>query len=157
MDDVLLEVCNRKAGCCDWSLIAVTSHIITLGSTPFQGWTHIGNVELLPSPYFMTQCYLCVSNFQPSTLSGACLSLTLIVWFARAFMRPFYPDNARVSSISIEYPTWGPFISKPCDYDVARDFVCPHVRSIQENVIFDRAQWSLQFKGSYTNVRCHPQ
>jgi hypothetical protein len=29
-DDVLLEVHNQKEGCCAWSFVATTSHILTL-------------------------------------------------------------------------------------------------------------------------------
>jgi hypothetical protein len=54
MDGILLEIRNRKERCCDCSLVATTSHISTLGSSPFQVLTHIGIVGLFLSPYLTT-------------------------------------------------------------------------------------------------------
>jgi hypothetical protein len=64
MDGVWLEVCNQKEECCTWSLIAITSHILSLTLTAF--------LRLV-----VRSLSLFVSNPCLTFLSSSCKSSTL--------------------------------------------------------------------------------
>jgi hypothetical protein len=53
----------------NWILIAMTSHVTTLGVSPFQDWTHLSIARLFPNPYCTTKYDSCISLFHLSTLS----------------------------------------------------------------------------------------
>jgi hypothetical protein len=61
-DSVLLEVRNRKEGCCPWSLVATTSHILTL--------------KLNASLRLMIKSFFLVLNTRLTSLNSACISFT---------------------------------------------------------------------------------
>jgi hypothetical protein len=49
MDDVLLEIRNRKEKYCTWSFVTTTSHIRTLSMLLFQDSTDMSSIFLVPS------------------------------------------------------------------------------------------------------------
>jgi hypothetical protein len=61
MDGVLLEVYNQKEGCCAWSLIATTCHILALKLT--------ASLRLVIESLFL------VLNTHLTSLNSACISL----------------------------------------------------------------------------------
>jgi hypothetical protein len=122
-DGVLLEVCNRKEGCCPWSLVATTSHILAL--------------KLTTSLRLMIESTFLVLNTCLTSLNSACISFppnqvcSLVHVYHRAIpwrfhnLLPFYSTGARVSLISSEYPTWRRSTLKPCGHDLNRVLVYP--------------------------------
>jgi hypothetical protein len=60
MDGIVLELCNRKEKCCTWSLVAMTSHIITLSMSPFARLDWHKHHYVHTKPCFMTWYCLCI-------------------------------------------------------------------------------------------------
>jgi hypothetical protein len=134
-DGVLLEVRNRKEGCCPWSLVATTSHILTL-KLPASQRLMIGSLSSLFE-----------SLLDP--LNSACISCTLnqvhslvhiyhraIPWWFRNLLH-FYSIGVRVSLISSEYPTWRRSTLNPCGHDLNRVLIYPSCPNVLEKIIFE--------------------
>jgi hypothetical protein len=99
-DGVLLEVRNRKEGCCPWSLIATTSHILTL--------------KLTASLRLMIESLFLMLNTRLTSLNSACISFTsnqvhslvriyhrvMLVHIRASILRGDSPLSSHVVSIS---------------------------------------------------------
>jgi hypothetical protein len=91
MDGVLLEVRNRKERCCDWSLVATTSHIATLGVLAFK----IGlTLSLLGYSEALT---LQLSTARIASISNRVISWMsvhvrpMLLWFRKCLLVPVLP------------------------------------------------------------------
>jgi hypothetical protein len=136
-DGVLLEVHNWKKGCCPWSLIATTSHILALKRTAARRLM----IRSLSS--------LFKSLFDP--LNSACISFTLnqvhslvriyhraIPWWFCNLLQ-FYTIGVRVSLILSEYPTWRRSTLQPCGHDFNRALIYQSCPNVPEKIIFECA------------------
>jgi hypothetical protein len=136
-NDVLLKVRNRKEGCCPWSLVATTSHILGLKLLLLRDW--------------WSKAFPRCLNPRLTSLSSVCISFTLVQvyslvriyhraipwWFCNLLQ--FYSIGVRVSLISSEYPTWHRSTLKPCGHDLNRALIYPSCPNVLEKIIFERA------------------
>jgi hypothetical protein len=144
-DGVWLEVRNRKEECCVWSLIAITSHILSLTLTTF--------LRLV-----VRSLSLFVSNPRLTFLSSSCTSSTLnpVYSLVASIIEPYHGESATfyhfyyvgvcVSLISSEYSTWRQSTLKPWGHDLNRALVYPSYPNVPEKIIVERAnvQFSLE-------------
>jgi hypothetical protein len=146
-DDVWLEVRNRKEEWCAWSLVAITSHIISLTLTAF-----LRLVVRSLSLFLSNPCLTFLSSSCTSSTLNPVYSLIHVYhqaipwWFCN--LLPLYSIGARVSLISREYSTWRRSTLKPCGHDLNRVLVYPSCPNVPEKIIFD-APMSIQLGSPY--------
>jgi hypothetical protein len=119
-DSVLLELRNRKEGCCAWSLVAITSRILALKLTASLR-VLIKSLFLFEVLAWLPLIVLAYRSPQPSVLLGSNLS-----------------SSHAVPPLS-KYPTWWWSTFQVMLFDLARDFKEPFCLSYQRKHCF----WSL--------------
>jgi hypothetical protein len=153
-DVVLLEVRNQKEECYAWSLVAITSRILTLKLTASLSWSK-AFPRCLESLLDFLRYYMRIVHSQPSVLLGSVYHQVISLWFLWVLDRNHSMLIVPLYRQILPNTYHGAHSLLSHDVMISHATSCTqHLQSIQDNIIFHHANdhFSLEVLAQMVNV-----